>query len=437
MKNIGLACVLSVLGVMTNSLVAQALDFKFTLVGTTYSKMGSSLGPGKVTGVIQGLKDNDYSSPTSIIINSNSLGIPEGTVLVKAPSSVNYGLFTYETHGSFAVENGKVLRVRDMVYENSSEVNDSTSDYVIVLGGEESYLGRNNRVTNVTNGRSTTGWDNVKYTPITPTKVADTSSKPKQYEVRLRLFIPSPAAKVVVNDTVCNSINNAFCVFGGDNRRFSYNAPSHRYIANAIVTTNPKSNSQIIGIPFRNFCPTNRYLPSQSFHSLKRPSWWLDLNSGAKPIETKKLEFDTKVNEVNSVNATFVPGENNTVKVSFKVSGSNPLVYVAPAFDANINVFIQDKPGQKPLVRVEGMHDGFPAYEIYINGQLVYGYDPEKEGGDLSNLFPPLDVTISKPWTQWNLIKNKYSEQKLPSCEINFGGFGGGSSGGGGASGNY
>lgn len=270
-------------------------------------------------------------------------------------------------------------------------------------------------------------------------RISSSTSALEKYEVRLRLFIPSPALKVTAQDDACRYFNNAFCVFGGDNRRFSYNAPSHRYIANATVTTDSKSASPLIGKPFRDFCPTKRYLASQSSNMKGEPSWWLALKPGAKPIETKKLELISDVDKVNSVSAALIPGKTDTVKVSFKVHGSNPLVFVAPGFDADINVFIQNQLGKKPLVRVEGTHDGFPAYEIYVNQQLVYGYDPEKSGADPSNLFPPSDITISKPWTQWNPINNKYSEQKLPSCEnhSNFSGFGGGSSGGGGAGGKY
>jgi hypothetical protein len=128
-------------------------------------------------------------------------------------------------------------------------------------------------------------------------------------------------------------LNNAFCVFGGDNRRFSYNAPSHRYIANAIVTTDRKSASPIIEKPFRDFYPTKIYLVSQSSNSSGKPSWWLDLKSGTKPIETKNLEFDSDVDKVNSVSATRVAGKTNTVKVSFKVNGSNPLVLVTQVND--------------------------------------------------------------------------------------------------------
>lgn len=334
------------------------------------------------------------------------MGIPEGTVLVKS---------VYQTTGSFAVENGKVLRVRDVIYSNCSEDNNSTNDCYAIRLGIDSFPERSNTIINSINGRYTTGQKNVTYTPVIPTKSPDTSSKPEQYEVRLRLFIPSPALKIIGNDFSCRFANNTFCVCGGDNRRFSHNARSYRYIANTIVNTDSKNKSQIIGVPFRNFCPTNRFLPSQSSESLGKPWWWLNLNPGVKPIDTTKLELVSQVNKVNSVKVALVPGESSTVKVSFKVNGTNPSVSVAPAFEAGIDVVIQDKPGQKPLVRIEGKHDGFPAYEIYVNTQLVYGYNPEFVASP-RNLYPPLDVIVSKPWTEWNLIKNKYSEQKLPSC---------------------
>ena len=38
-----------------------------------------------------------------------------------------------------------------------------------------------------------------------------------------------------------------------------------------------------------------------------------------------------------------------------------------------------------------GEHDGFPAYELYAGQTLIYSRMPV---GDITNLFPPMDVTV-------------------------------------------
>lgn len=49
---------------------------------------------------------------------------------------------------------------------------------------------------------------------------------------------------------------------------------------------------------------------------------------------------------------------------------------------------------------IEGIHDGFPAYEIYINGKRVYQHDPLATGEGLWSLFGDGEYEvneISKP----------------------------------------
>lgn len=49
---------------------------------------------------------------------------------------------------------------------------------------------------------------------------------------------------------------------------------------------------------------------------------------------------------------------------------------------------------------LSGAHDGFPAYEIYINGTPVYQHDPGPApydfAGQVQKLLPPLDVEFAE-----------------------------------------
>jgi hypothetical protein len=49
---------------------------------------------------------------------------------------------------------------------------------------------------------------------------------------------------------------------------------------------------------------------------------------------------------------------------------------------------------------VLGTHDGFPSYELYINGTRVYQHDPIPAGEGPGALFPPSDRRVSIPWTR-------------------------------------
>ena len=64
---------------------------------------------------------------------------------------------------------------------------------------------------------------------------------------------------------------------------------------------------------------------------------------------------------------------NKKVKVFCRCSATNPLVPSGPAIDYSLTVIIDR---DKNEYSISGSHDGFPAYEIYINGIRVYEHDP-------------------------------------------------------------
>ena len=74
-------------------------------------------------------------------------------------------------------------------------------------------------------------------------------------------------------------------------------------------------------------------------------------------------------------------------------------ISLAPAINADIVVsFNLDSDGYIEYA-VSGSHDGFPAYELYINQQLVNSWDPIAEGTSPFALNPPEDVTVNVPPT--------------------------------------
>ncbi|MEK3879843.1 DUF3238 domain-containing protein [Paenibacillus sp. FSL M7-0420] len=68
---------------------------------------------------------------------------------------------------------------------------------------------------------------------------------------------------------------------------------------------------------------------------------------------------------------------------------ADPLINAAPAVNYHLFVTIH----KNVVISIEGLHDGYPSYEIYasVNGgtwQNIYLFNEK----DLLNLFPPMDI---------------------------------------------
>ncbi|MFA7236291.1 MAG: DUF3238 domain-containing protein [Phycisphaeraceae bacterium] len=118
--------------------------------------------------------------------------------------------------------------------------------------------------------------------------------------------------------------------------------------------------------------------------------------AGTPPLLTAAARADTILGDSVLMVAADTAGPTTTMTVSrvaadkvevrFVMSASNPLV-TSPAIDWDVTVTID----QAGAYTVECQHDGYPAYDIYINNTRVYQYDPRATGKDVNDLFPPLD----------------------------------------------
>lgn len=177
--------------------------------------------------------------------------------------------------------------------------------------------------------------------------------------------------------------------------------------------------AQVKGPPFHDcFRGDNRGF-SNAIHASSRTHQEIEFNvtTFAKTIDWKDTrtshEVDCKTGAVERTkkapmsemtNGGVVPdAPAHQINVDFQVSASNPLVWEAPAIDADV-VFHID-----PFLRrctLTGKHDGFPAYEAYVTadggaGHPVYTYDPRKAGEGIWALFPPMDKTVSGTGTSF------------------------------------
>jgi hypothetical protein len=83
--------------------------------------------------------------------------------------------------------------------------------------------------------------------------------------------------------------------------------------------------------------------------------------------------------------------------LTFHIDAANPLEPLAPPINCDLDVLLTATGTKLFSFSVTGAHDGFPAYEMYIEQRLVYSYDPVAAGTDPSALFPFGTVTVNMP----------------------------------------
>lgn len=206
--------------------------------------------------------------------------------------------------------------------------------------------------------------------------------------------------------------------FAGDGRGFSYDSgTSHAELIAKVPVKAPSdgadaafdtSNAQQVV----KFGTTREYAASDCDkcpwniqHSGKNPKWWWEPAPSRPP----------------KIKSTATPEQNaNNLRVWFKESGSSKVevnLVVAPdpllmgaTISANLPKFTvtlelrtdSSKSGKQVLwsAGVQGAHDGFPSYEVYVNGKRAYGY---MAGSRVSpdDMFPQAGVHVwgeTMPW---------------------------------------
>jgi hypothetical protein len=87
------------------------------------------------------------------------------------------------------------------------------------------------------------------------------------------------------------------------------------------------------------------------------------------------------------------------VEIFCKGSAADPLIDDAPTLDYEFTIVIDRTNPSAPVYSISGPLDGFPDYEVYINGQRVFGWDAASQGQTAASLPWPMekDVTDAKP----------------------------------------
>lgn len=217
-------------------------------------------------------------------------------------------------------------------------------------------------------------------------------------DVKLRIFIPSRA--VLVPLPAVDTIG-----FDGDNRGFSYDQGTSRAELWVDVDNSPYAANPVM-IKRRAFGESRYYVREKVVDVVGKPFWWKairrnpflqteDLPNGAATA----LVTDESLNVTGAIEPADPLGLLKNVRVTFRVNGALPLSAVAPAIDCQLDVLLGATGLPATTFSVTGYHDGFPAYELYIQQRLVYSFDPEQAGTSPLNLAPGGEVRVNVPTT--------------------------------------
>ena len=226
-------------------------------------------------------------------------------------------------------------------------------------------------------------------------------------ELRLRTFIPAEAVNVnVFGQSPSQYIN------GGDNRTYFSSSEEASYRTSQSVVLNFTPSGDL---------GNSRKLPSKTGKTTlfnkkdgdeeddsdeESPSWKWYLDQNAKPEDTAKASKPSPP-EIMRLEQSGLYSLYSMFSVNFDLHATNPLPPpinlgpldqtppVVPSIDADINVKATSPGGGLVNYQVSGSHDGFPAYEIYVDDNLIYGYNPLDSGKTPTSLAFPQDKTIS------------------------------------------
>ncbi len=63
--------------------------------------------------------------------------------------------------------------------------------------------------------------------------------------------------------------------------------------------------------------------------------------------------------------------------IDARIAADDPIIAAtAPTISADLKLSIWEKAGYTPQFSLQGTHDGFPAFELFINGKSFHSYDP-------------------------------------------------------------
>lgn len=182
-------------------------------------------------------------------------------------------------------------------------------------------------------------------------------------------------------------------VFAGDDRGFDPNATSFRTRQTVGLVPEESSSSSGVGTaPAELVGESKAYAPDALAGDNR-----VDPADDDAVLHDCHLLQDRGFASTSNMHVDVTRVNAHQVKAHLYGGAGNPLVSGAPDIDWDLTLTI-DTSGSKPHWTLSGKHDGFPAYEVYVDGQTLYTYSPGPGPyglGDIVKLFPPLDITVN------------------------------------------
>lgn len=186
--------------------------------------------------------------------------------------------------------------------------------------------------------------------------------------------------------------------FAGDNRDFHPAAPSYR--VRQLVTAITDETLDADGL--KDDSVQNLAGEVRAFAGDALADGVIDETDEDGIADDCRLFHKAHLAETDLMNVAVARTGPQTVDIRFSGSLDSPLAgpaQVLGAIDWEFTLTLDNsvKPGRWTL---SGAHDGFPAYEIYINGMPIYRHDPGPPpygfASDVRKLLPPLDIEVVK-----------------------------------------
>lgn len=214
----------------------------------------------------------------------------------------------------------------------------------------------------------------------------------REVDIKLRVFIPAPVVTTGIPLT---------SAYAGDDRSFSYSDGTSRAEIHAKLTFGTDHAWPQLQIDQIEFGATHAYDQDDTSDVAGKPSWWNSINSGASPTDSGTLT--RTADNLNAVQSyTYAPTAESywpdgpiAALVYLKVNAPNPLESLAPAIDANLYLYVKQYNG-KLYYKLSGDHDGFPAFELYVDECRVFSHDPAAENQSPASLLPPSEYRVGE-----------------------------------------
>ena len=204
------------------------------------------------------------------------------------------------------------------------------------------------------------------------------------YEIRLSAFIPF------------NNVLGIPCLFGdeirlgffsGDDRDFDFDGS---FRAQQNVTVLPEG----VGDPTK-VAPTNLVGETKLYASDSLDDSQIDPSDDDGVLGDCSLLHDRRTAPTDGMAVLITRRGEDVVEIRMTGEATNPFPDFPPSpaisWDLTLTIDVSDSSRKWDL---KGDHDGFPAYELYMNRQQLYGFDPRDTGQTVLSLFPPKEINV-------------------------------------------